>query len=306
MTRERRMVPRERPTSYYGRPVVKRPVWTWEIPTYLFVGGTGGASSALAYAAERHGNSELARNAWKVAFGAIAISPALLFADLGRPLRFLNMLRVLKVTSPMSVGSWVLAANGAAIAPAAAGAMFEWARGPARLAQPVAAVLGVPLATYTAVLLSNTAIPAWSEARWELPVIFAAGAGASAGAIATVLTDAQQAAPARRLAIGAGAVETVAEEIMSRRLGEVGRPYREGTAGAFAKAAKALTIAGACALAAGGRSRPLAITGAGMIAVGSLCERWSVYRAGFQSAEDPAATVGPQRRRADTRAGSTA
>jgi hypothetical protein len=36
-----------------------------------------------------------------------------------------------------------------------------------------------------------------------------------------------------------------------------------------------------------------------MLLAGSLCERWAVFRAGFQSAHDPKYTVGPQRERVD-------
>src|SRR4051794_37204077 len=117
---ERSMVPREKPTSYYGKPVVKPPVWTWEIPTYFFTGGLGGASATFALAADLTGNRELARRSWLIAFGALSVSPLLLTFDLGKPLRFLNMLRVFKVTSPMSVGSWLLAIGGVLTVPAAA------------------------------------------------------------------------------------------------------------------------------------------------------------------------------------------
>jgi formate-dependent nitrite reductase membrane component NrfD len=299
------MVPSERPRSYYGRPVVKRPVWTWEIPTYFFVGGTGGASSALAFAAERAGNRALARHSWSVALVAIAASPALLVADLGKPTRFFNMLRVFKVTSPMNVGSWVLAANGAAVAPAAAYGLVRWPRSVGPTAQVAAAALGLPLATYTATLLANTAIPAWREARWELAFGFGGSAAASAGAAATILTPPRHAGPARRLAIGGAVIESVATELMERRLGEVGRPYGEGTAGRLLQAAKGLTVAGALTLGiARGRSRSRVLAGASMLVVGSALERWGIFRAGFQSAEDPAYTVGPQRERVEARRAS--
>ena len=96
--------------SYHGQPVLKQPVWTWEIPLYFFTGGAAGASAGLAYLGELSGNDELARRAWAVALAGLTVSPALLISDLGRPPRFLNMLRMFKVTSPMSVGTWVLSA----------------------------------------------------------------------------------------------------------------------------------------------------------------------------------------------------
>jgi hypothetical protein len=142
----------------------------------------------------------------------------------------------------------------------------------------------------------------WSEARWELPLSFAASAAASAGAAATVATPVEHSAPARRLAIGAAIVESAITEVMEKRLGDLGDPYREGTSGRLATAAKALTVAGAALMAAGARrSRPVVAAGAAALLAGSVCERWAVFRAGFASAEDPKHTVGPQRERADLR-----
>ena len=109
------MVPDAEFTSYYGRPVIKEPVWQApDVAGYLFFGGLAGASAGLAWGAELRGNRPLARRAWQISLAAVGVSPALLVSDLGRPARFLNMLRMFKVTSPMSVGSWVLAAGGLA------------------------------------------------------------------------------------------------------------------------------------------------------------------------------------------------
>ena len=106
--------------SYHGQPVLKAPTWTWEIPYYLFTGGLAGASAGLAYACELHGDDVLARRAWAASLAGVSVSPLLLVHDLGRPMRFLNMLRVIKVTSPMSIGSWILVLTSTAIAPATA------------------------------------------------------------------------------------------------------------------------------------------------------------------------------------------
>jgi DMSO reductase anchor subunit len=299
---ERSMVPRERPTSYYGRPVVKPPVWTWEIPTYFFAGGLGGASATFALAADLTGNRELARRSWLIAFCGLSVSPLLLTSDLGKPLRFLNMLRVFKITSPMSVGSWLLAVGAVLTAPAAASSFLGRAIPGGRPARFVAGIIGLPITTYTAVLVSNTAVPVWSEARWELPLSFAASAAASAGAAATLVTPVELAGPARRLAIGGALVESAVTEVMDRRLGDLGEPYREGTAGRLATAAKGLTVVGAALVAAGARrSRPVVAAGAAALIAGSVCERWTVFKAGFASAEDPKYTVGPQRERAEAR-----
>jgi len=284
--------------TYYDKPVIKAPVWTWEIPWYFFTGGMSGASAVLAAAAETSGHHELARAARRVGLAALLPSPVLLIMDLGRPERFHHMLRVFKVTSPMSVGSWTLLAFSGAFG--GAGLLRELDRLPriATLADAAAGALGSIMATYTAVLFSDTAVPVWHEARRELPFVFASGAAASAGAAAMVFAG-DEAGPARRLAVGGGVIELAAVELMRRRLGELGEPYEIGDAGRYARAAKRMAGAGAAVAALGRRSRVLRAVGAGLLLGGALCERWAVYRAGFISARDPKYTVGPQRARVD-------
>lgn len=298
------MVPREKPRSYYGRPVIKQPVWTWEIPVYFFTGGIAGASSGLAFGAELAGNRRLARSAWLAALAGIGASPALLVSDLGRPCRFLNMLRVFKVSSPMSVGSWTLTASGAAISAAAATHLLGR---PSRLAGAAAALLGLPLATYTGALLANTSVPVWHEARRELPFMFGGSALASAGALAAIATPARQAGPARRLALIGALLEGIASQVMKRRLGELAEPYGSGACGSMSRLAMALSTAGTAAVAAGGRrDRRITVAGGAAALAGSLLERFAVFRAGFRSAADPKFTVEPQRRRAGARAAAAA
>jgi formate-dependent nitrite reductase membrane component NrfD len=285
--------------SYYGQPVIKQPVWKAEIPWYLFTGGLGGASAGLAYLAELRGSHVLARRAWVAALAGVGVSPALLISDLGRPARFLNMLRMFKVTSPMSVGSWVLAAGGAATGLSALSALTGRLPALGRLAKPAAGALGLPLSTYTAALIAQTAVPAWHEARGELPVLFAGGAAASAGAAATVLTPVAHAAPARRLAVLGAATQLITAPLMQHRLHELAEPYRTGPAATYSQTARALTAAGALLIRTrGARSRANAAAGGALVLAGAACERWSVFKAGFQSARDPTYTVAPQRRRA--------
>jgi hypothetical protein len=285
------------PRSYHGQPVVKQPTWGWEIPLYFFAGGVGGASAGLGYLSQRRGNEVLARRAWTTAFGAIAVSPPLLISDLGRPERFLNMLRMFKVTSPMSVGSWVLSASGSAIA---VSAVNEWTGlfpRASKVARPTAALLGLPLSTYTAALIADTAVPVWHESRRWLPFVFGSGAALSAGAAAVALTPPEHAAPARRLALGASVVELGCEELMQRRLGEHAEPFEQGPPGRFSNISRVCVGTGAALLARrGGSSRAAAAVAGGLLCAGALSTRLSVFRAGFQSAADPKYVVGPQRR----------
>src|SRR3954463_1310029 len=156
---EAAMVPRAEPASYYGRPVIKPPVWSAEVPWYLFAGGLAGASAVLGTGAGAAGNRPLARRAWLLASAGVAASPPLLISDLGRPERFLNMMRVFKVTSPMSMGSWILAASGGATTVATAHELFGWFGRLGPLAKLASTALGPALAHYTGVLVGDTAAP---------------------------------------------------------------------------------------------------------------------------------------------------
>jgi hypothetical protein len=178
--------------GYYGEGVVRPPVWTWEIPLYFFVGGAAGMAPLIACAALVLGQNDLARAALWIAAGGAIISPILLIMDLGRPELFLNMLRVFKHRSPMSVGAWILSIFGGFAVPA--WLLFElyyngaFAPSINPLILPIAGVLtagaaiaGLGLATYTGVLIGATAIPAWFLHRLLLPIHFGtAGLGCAA------------------------------------------------------------------------------------------------------------------------------
>lgn len=295
------VVPKAEPRSYYDQPIIKPPVWTWEIPTYFFLGGMAGASSVMAVAAEAVGNDPLSRTGRRLAAAGAAASPLLLISDLGQPSRFHHMMRVVKPTSPMSVGSWILALYGPAAVSAAS--LAELGRLPRlrRLAGMAAAGLGPALSTYTAVLVGNTAVPVWHDARRELPAVFAAGSIASAGAVATLADPDDR--TARRMALIGGIAEMLAARRMEQGLGTAeGRPYHEGTSGTLTKVAKATTAVGTALLALGhNRRRSAAVAGAALVLAGTVAERWAVFKAGFVSARDPRATVEPQRRRLDER-----
>jgi hypothetical protein len=288
--------------SYYGRPILKEPVWQPEIPFYFFTGGIAGGCSVLHGLARVAGRERLAKTALYVGAAADLVSPVLLISDLGRPERFLNMLRVFKVTSPMSVGSWVLFVSGGASTTAAVLEYLGKLKRVKVAAETVSFLAGPPLTTYTGTLLADTAIPVWHEARRELPWLFGASASATAGAAATLFAPPEEAGPARRLAV-LGAVGALGwKEVMQRRLGFVGEVYEQGEAGRFGRLSKGLTAAGAGLLALKGRrSRTAALTGSALVLAGELALRWSVFRAGFQSARDPRYTVIPQRERLESR-----
>lgn len=286
--------------SYYGRPILKEPVWTWEIPCYFFAGGLAGASSALSLVARAGGNVPLARATTYISAAGDAVSPVFLISDLGRPERFLNMFRVFKVTSPMSVGSWVLGASGTANGFAAFCELFGILPRLRIAAETVSALLGPLLSTYTGTLVADTSIPVWHEARRELPFVFAGSSAATAGAAAMLVVPPADAGPARRLLLAGAALEGASMQVMEARLGFAGEPYKQGTAGRFARAAKGLSVAGAAVTAVAGRKRGGALAGAALVLAGGMCLRWAVYKAGFQSARDPRYTVELQRRRLES------
>lgn len=286
--------------SYYGRPVIKPPVWKQpDVPLYLFVGGIAGASAVLAEGAALTGRPVLERWARRAAAGGATVGTVALVHDLGRPSRFLNMLRVFKPTSPLSVGSWILAPFGGLAAASALSAETGIARPLGRAAGLAAAVLGPPLTTYTAALICDTAVPAWHEAYREMPFLFAGSGAAAAGGLAMLAVPVDEAGPARRLAAVGAAVDVAAEALVERRLGMLAEPYQQGRPGLFMRTARVLTVAGAAGALAGHRSRLLSgVAGVSLLA-GSLLTRFGVFQAGLASAKDPKYTVVPQRERVD-------
>jgi formate-dependent nitrite reductase membrane component NrfD len=311
--REAAMVPDAEFTSYYGRPIIKSPTWkNPEVPIYFFLGGAAGTSSVIGALAEFTGRPKLARNAeYTAAAGALA-SVVLLVDDLGRPERFLHMLRVFKPTSPLSVGSYILSPFSALTAATAATRVLRY-RPVAKAVPPLArfaglpglrklgavgsALFGGPMATYTAVLIANTAVPSWHEAHDELPFVFAGSAMAAGGGITMALTPVDEAGPARKVALTGVAVELAAIQRVENGHGLVSEPYHLGKAGKLLRAAKACTLSGAGLTALAGKTRIGSVLGGALLAAGSLLTRMGVFEAGLASSKDPKYVVVPQRER---------
>jgi formate-dependent nitrite reductase membrane component NrfD len=295
------MVPEAEFTSYYGRPVLKETVWGPDVPSYLFLGGLAGASSALAAGAQLSGHPELARTAKAGAAGAISLSLAALVHDLGRPARFVNMLRVLKVTSPMSVGTWLLSAYAPLALAAEASAVTRKVPRVGMAATVAAAPLGPAVAAYTSVLLGDTAAPAWNDARRELPYLFVGSAATAAGGLGLLTVAPREAGPAFRLAAVGAAAELVAELLIDHRLGLVAEVYRTGRSGTLMRTGRMLAAGGTVGALIGRRNRAIsALSGAALLA-GSAVTRFGVFEAGRASVRDPKHVVGPQRERLDER-----
>ena len=289
--------------TYYDRPILKEPVWIWAVPAYFYAGGVAGAAAVLGAAAQVADDGDLrdlvVRSRWMAAAGG-AVGAGLLIYDLGRPERFLNMLRVFRPTSPMSVGSWILAAAG----PLTAGsAVLSRRRGFLRrvgdLAGMLAGLVGMPLTGYTAVLLSNTAVPLWQETRRSLPVAFtASGMTAAASLLDLMDLDERSERAVNRFGVIGKVAEIAAMRAVEReadRVQRVGRPLHEGVGGGLWRASKVMTGA-SLALSLLPVRRRAARTTAGLLGTaGALAMRFAVFHAGKASSRDPRATFQQQR-----------
>jgi len=297
------MVPDAEFTSYYGRPVIKEPVWeAQDVAAYLFMGGLAGASSVLAASAQLSGYHRLARVAKVGALGAISLSTAALVHDLGRPGRFVNMLRVFKPSSPMSVGSWLLAGYGPVAGAAAVSEVTGILPRAGTAATLGAGLLGPAIATYTAALICDTAVPAWHAAYREMPYVFAGSAASAAGGLGLLATHPADAEPARNLAILGATVELIAKRQLVHRLARtegqsLAEPYETGTTGAILRLAEFLTAGALAGAVLGRHSRAVsALAGASLLAASAMT-RFGIFEAGMASARDPKYTIVPQRRR---------
>jgi hypothetical protein len=280
-------------TGYYGRPLLKPPVWTWEIPLYMFIGGAGGAAAVIAAVSDWTGQDRtLVRDARWVAALSGPVSAALLISDLGRPERFINMLRVFKPQSAMSVGSWTLAAFSTASGIAAAASVLGGRNGSAspmrataEISGAASAALGTLLATYTGVLIGATAIPVWNENVKLLPVHFAASGVGSAASLLELLGHRDVAL--RRLAFGAAAIETLIGAAVEADRSRAQVALREGASGTVTRTGGVLSGPVAMvARASGGGERFQRIAAVCAIA-GSVLTRLGWIAAGRRSAHDP-------------------
>jgi len=300
-----RDLPQSNPSdpTYYGRPMLKAPVWASYIPTYYFLGGAAGASLALGAAVQldrSEATSGLVRKAHWVGIVASSIGAGFLILDLGRPLRFLNMMRVFRPTSPMNMGAWILAGTPPAAIAAGLFARSSMFRMLGEICGYVSGFLGLALCTYTGVLVGNTAVPVWQEGRRVLPILFGASAASTAGGMLGMFNDLN--ARERRIVRAFTAVGAAAEVACSKwmehetsRVEPVGLPLRRGLSGALWNGAGLLSLAALAVTITPGRSRTKRIIGGSLAALGSFALRFAVHYAGEASARDPKASFHLQR-----------
>ncbi|SOX51423.1 nitrite reductase, partial [Mycobacterium ahvazicum] len=310
-SREMPMVPEAEFTSYYGRPVVKPAPWGHEVAAYLFLGGVAGGSGLLAAGAQLTGRKKLRRNTRLSALIAVSLGAVALVKDLGRPERFVNMLRTVKLTSPMSIGSWILSSFSAGIGIAAVAeidrmtgeriplgplrSVLRAVEAPAGLG---AAVLSPPLAVYTAVLLTDTATPTWNAAYRDLPFVFVSSASLAASGLAMITTPVSEAGPARKLAVIGAVGDLISARFTESRMDPVTRePLHQGRPGWLLQTSEILAAAGGLGALFGGHRRDVAALSGLTLLTASAMLRFGFFEAGKESARDPRYTMEPQRRR---------
>uniref|UniRef100_Q022U1 Polysulphide reductase, NrfD n=1 Tax=Solibacter usitatus (strain Ellin6076) TaxID=234267 RepID=Q022U1_SOLUE len=296
-------VEQESPT-YYDRPLLKESVWSVDIPLYYYAGGAAGAALALGAAVQASGGGRDLRGFaqqchWMGVVGS-SVGAAFLIHDLGRPERFLFMLRVFRPTSPMNLGAWIL--SGAAPT-AIATALFINRRGLlgwlGESAGYASGVFGAALASYTGVLVANSAVPVWQEARRWMPPLFASSAIASAAAILDLFDNPRRAKSIVQVFGTVGRVGEVAVarmvESSASRIARVGEPLHRGASAKLWKVAKVLTAASLVVTFIPGKSRGKRRLAAVLATAGSLCLRFAVHYVTNASARDPRASFEQQR-----------
>ncbi len=282
-------------TGYYGIHMLKEPQWTWEIPLYFFVGGVAGSSAVIAAMADWVGDDfELAKHArWVATAGAMA-SSALLISDLGRPSRFLNMLRVIKPQSAMSMGAWTLAAFGSFSAASTFAKLVQerWDPLPVKivsnLAQFAAAVTGLPFHNYTGVLIGATVIPTWNKNIETLPIHFGMSGVQAACSILELLGHDDSRA-LNILGMMATGFETFEGFELERRPDRELRPLKRGTSGWITRAGGMLSGPVPFALRVASmftRSKRMRRAAAVSGIAGSILTRYGWMLAGSASARD--------------------
>ncbi len=287
--------PRATPeTGYYGIHLLKQPQWNWAIPLYFFVGGAAGALGVVGTAADWIGDDyELARHARFMALGGAALSSALLIYDLGRPSRFLNMLRVFKLQSPMSMGAWILTGFANATAAAAFADVVEGRFGPSVPVRVIggagrvfSALFGMPFSNYTGVLIGATAIPVWNKNVRTLPVHFGASGLQSAVSLLELWGHSDSRA-LNILGILSAGIETLEGALIETEPDRAADPLKHGPSGWLTRTGGVLSGPLPLALRLlGGRSRNLRRWAAWSGILGSLMTRYAWMRAGHASARD--------------------
>ncbi|MBV8672127.1 MAG: polysulfide reductase NrfD [Acidobacteriaceae bacterium] len=301
-------------TGYYGQHLLKEPQWTKLIPFYFFVGGASGSLGVIGSLADVLGREEkLALTARWMAFGGSVLSGVLLVADLGRPSRFINMLRVFKPQSAMSMGSWVLSGFSASAGLSSFADFLRARLGDGFMASSASVLgrtgcvlFGMPFHDYTGVLIGATAIPVWNEHVRALPIEFGMSGLQSAVSLLE-LAGYHDRTALNVLGLTSAAVESAEFVNSEMKKKPSAQALKKGSAGLLVRAGAVLSgplpiaLRVASMFAGKGRARTLRRLAACSGIAGSLCMRYGWVEAGAVSARDWRLPLKVEERRAKTR-----
>src|SRR5215217_5739570 len=303
--------PEREDKGYYGIPPLKAPHWIWSIWVYFWIGGIGAGAHLVSTIAQLLGHEDKAlfRTAHYTVLASMVLSPILLIWDLGRPERFLNMLRILKLRSPMSLGSWALFGFGnlgglIAVSQAAHDGLFGrnflsrtiTKAIPERIAAVVALPFALFVGAYGGILIAATSVPMWAR-NWFLmgPTFLASGISTGLSWLSLILNlgewgekrthEALQRAERIVLLIEAG---LIAGSLV--KMGRWGKPLLTKK---FAPLFFGGTILGGIftplVLLSGKETRAKGLLSSALVLLGGLAFRYVMVEAGKMSAEDPEA-----------------
>jgi formate-dependent nitrite reductase membrane component NrfD len=296
--------------TYYDIPMLKRPLWRWEIALYFFLEGISAGAFLLATMADLFGDDEydeMIATAHRLSFVTLLPCPPLLIADLGRPERFHHMLRMWKPSSPMNTGAWALSGYSLPVGLLAVKQLtgdgplsnFGLVRKASQLVPTrIFGVAGLPftltMLSYPGVLLSTTSTPVWSRNRF-LGALFACSSISSGAAALSLLLSLRGKSDGK--AVGRlESFETIASMCESATIGAYIVSSRDAaeplTGGRYAKhfwlgavGAGLPTLLKLITPKSRNRNRLSTIFRSALTLAGALALKWAVVHAGRISAE---------------------
>jgi formate-dependent nitrite reductase membrane component NrfD len=303
--------PKRGDKNYYGIPPIKHAHWTWQIPVYFWIGGIGAGVHLFSTVAQilGHNDAALTRASRYTVLGTMILSPILLIWDLGRPERFYNMLRVLKLRSPMSTQSWSVFAFGTLSGLISARqAAEDGLLGddnplvhmvrliPARFLSLLALPVGLNVGSNTGNLISATSVPLWAR-NWLFmgPTFLASGLSTALSWLSLVLhlTHSGEKKTLRTLQRAEKATLVIETGLIAAslvRMSKWSKPlFSREVAPLFVGGTLLGGILAPFVLLFGQESRSRSIIASVLALAGGLAFRFAIIKGGRISADDPEA-----------------
>jgi formate-dependent nitrite reductase membrane component NrfD len=297
--------------NYYGIPPIKHAHWTWQIPVYFWIGGIGAGVHLFSTVAQLLGHEDraLIRTSRYTVLLTMILSPILLIWDLGRPERFYNMLRIVKLRSPMSTQSWSLFLFGnlaGLLATRQAAEDGLLGRGvisrlvmsliPARLLSVLALPFGLFVGFNTGNLISATSVPMWAR-NWMLmaPTFLTSGLSTALSLLSLVLHlghmgEKKTLRALRRAEKATLVIEGALFAASLARMSRWSKPlFSRKVAPLFVGGGILAGIVAPMALLFGRETRSKSLLASTLVLLGGLAFRFAMILGGRISADDPEA-----------------